>query len=113
MIAEAFMIERNVVQIPPEVELGDMLDALRDVYPPRHRMGITLFFTGLSGSGKSTIANALMSKLMEIGGRQISLLDGDIDWVCSDHACCKHELKVDAENPGDIWLAIKRRQISS
>ena len=37
-----------------------------------------MFFTGLSGSGKSTIANALMSKLMEIGGRQITLLDGDI-----------------------------------
>jgi sulfate adenylyltransferase len=37
-----------------------------------------VFFTGLSGSGKSTIANALMSKLMEIGGRPISLLDGDI-----------------------------------
>ena len=34
-----------------------------------------------------------------------SLLDNKIDWVCSDHACCKHEEKVDAENPGDIWLA--------
>ena len=34
-----------------------------------------------------------------------SLLDNKIDWVCSDHACCKHEDKVDAENPGDIWLA--------
>ena len=37
-----------------------------------------MFFTGLSGSGKSTIANALMTKLMEIGGRPVSLLDGDI-----------------------------------
>ena len=34
-----------------------------------------------------------------------SLLDNKIDWVCSDHACCKHEDKVDIENPGDIWLA--------
>ena len=34
-----------------------------------------------------------------------SLLDNKIDWVCSDHACCKHEDKVDVENPGDIWLA--------
>ncbi len=34
-----------------------------------------------------------------------NLLNGNLDWVCSDHACCKHELKVDLENPGDIWLA--------
>jgi allantoinase len=33
------------------------------------------------------------------------LLDGKLDWVCSDHACCKHELKVDTDNPTDIWLA--------
>jgi len=34
-----------------------------------------------------------------------SLLNGKLDWVCSDHACCRHELKVDVENPGSIWLA--------
>jgi allantoinase len=34
-----------------------------------------------------------------------NLLSGKLDWVCSDHACCKHELKVDAEYPADIWLA--------
>ena len=34
-----------------------------------------------------------------------SLLANNIDWVVSDHACCKHEDKVDVENPGDIWLA--------
>src|SRR5690606_24803985 len=44
----------------------------------RHRQGFTVFFTGLSGSGKSTIANALMVKLLEIGGRQVTLLDGDL-----------------------------------
>jgi sulfate adenylyltransferase len=37
-----------------------------------------VFFTGFSGSGKSTIANALMVKLMEMGGRPVTLLDGDI-----------------------------------
>ncbi len=37
-----------------------------------------MFFTGLSGSGKSTIANALMVKLLELGGRPVTLLDGDI-----------------------------------
>jgi allantoinase len=33
------------------------------------------------------------------------LLEGGIDWVCSDHACCKHEMKVDKKKPKDIWLA--------
>ena len=34
-----------------------------------------------------------------------TLLDGKLDWVCSDHACCKHEMKVDGQDPGNIWLA--------
>jgi allantoinase len=33
------------------------------------------------------------------------LVDGNLDWVCSDHACCKHEMKVDKKKSGDIWLA--------
>lgn len=33
------------------------------------------------------------------------LIAGDVDWVVSDHACCKAEVKVGAENPDDIWLA--------
>jgi sulfate adenylyltransferase len=37
-----------------------------------------VLFTGLSGSGKSTIANALMSKFLEMGGRPVTLLDGDL-----------------------------------
>jgi allantoinase len=33
------------------------------------------------------------------------LVEGNLDWVCSDHACCKHEMKVDQRKPKDIWLA--------
>ena len=51
---------------------------LRRSYPPRSRQGVTVFFTGLSGSGKSTIASALLVKLLEIGGRPVTLLDGDL-----------------------------------
>jgi sulfate adenylyltransferase len=51
---------------------------LRRTYPPRARRGFTVFFTGLSGSGKSTIANVLRAKLLEMGGRPVTLLDGDI-----------------------------------
>jgi allantoinase len=34
-----------------------------------------------------------------------ALLDGHIDWVCSDHACCRHEMKVDGSKPDDIFAA--------
>ncbi|HJP36489.1 MAG TPA: adenylyl-sulfate kinase, partial [Gammaproteobacteria bacterium] len=56
----------------------EVIAELRKTHPPRYRQGFTVFFTGLSGSGKSTIANALMVKLMELGGRQVTLLDGDV-----------------------------------
>ena len=46
--------------------------------PPRQRQGCTLLFAGLSGSGKSTIANALLVKLLELGGRRVTLLDGEV-----------------------------------
>jgi sulfate adenylyltransferase len=64
--------------IPPWFSYPDVLDALRKVYPPRHRMGITLFFTGLSGSGKSTLARIMYGKFIEDGKRPTTLLDGDI-----------------------------------
>jgi sulfate adenylyltransferase len=51
---------------------------LRRTSPPRKSQGFTVFFTGLSGSGKSTIANVLLVKLLEMGGRPVTLLDGDI-----------------------------------
>jgi len=51
---------------------------LRRSSPSRSRQGFTVFFTGLSGAGKSTIANVLLVKLLEMGGRHVTLLDGDI-----------------------------------
>jgi sulfate adenylyltransferase len=66
------------LDIPDWFSFADVVQELRRTHPPRHKQGFTVFFTGLSGSGKSTIANALMVKLMESGGRPISLLDGDI-----------------------------------
>jgi sulfate adenylyltransferase len=66
------------LEIPEWFSYPDVVAELRKSYPPRHRQGFTVFFTGLSGAGKSTIANALMVKLLELGSRRISLLDGDI-----------------------------------
>ncbi|GGT77288.1 adenylyl-sulfate kinase [Actinomadura citrea] len=46
--------------------------------PPKRSRGITVFFTGLSGSGKSTVARGLADALVERGGRTVTLLDGDV-----------------------------------
>jgi sulfate adenylyltransferase len=51
---------------------------LRRARPPRRDRGVVVFFTGLSGSGKSTIARALRDALAERGDRTVSLLDGDL-----------------------------------
>lgn len=58
------------LDIPPWFSFPEVMEVLRERYPPLNRQGFTLFFTGLSGSGKSTIANAVMTKLMEAGGRR-------------------------------------------
>jgi sulfate adenylyltransferase len=65
-------------EIPHWFTFPDVAKELKRSYPPRHRQGFTVFFTGLSGSGKSTIANALLVKFLEIGGRPVTLLDGDL-----------------------------------
>lgn len=52
-------------------------EILAEAYPPRHKQGICLWFTGLSGSGKSTTARVLSELLLE-AGRQVTELDGDI-----------------------------------
>ncbi|PWK50884.1 bifunctional sulfate adenylyltransferase/adenylylsulfate kinase [Pleionea mediterranea] len=66
------------LEIPDWFSYPDVVEELRKTKPPRHKQGVTIFFTGLSGAGKSTIANALMIKLLEIGNRPVTLLDGDL-----------------------------------
>ncbi|MFA9432278.1 adenylyl-sulfate kinase [Egicoccus sp. AB-alg2] len=51
---------------------------LRAAHPPRHDRGLVVLFTGLSGSGKSTVANALRGRLLERGDHRVTLLDGDL-----------------------------------
>jgi sulfate adenylyltransferase len=51
---------------------------LRRARPPRSERGLVVFLTGLSGSGKSTIARGLRDALSERGDRTVSLLDGDL-----------------------------------
>src|SRR6188472_2603718 len=66
------------LEIPDWFSFPQVVEELRKSKPARARQGFTVFFTGLSGSGKSTVANALMVKLMEMGGRPVTLLDGDV-----------------------------------
>ena len=65
-------------EIPAWFSFPEVVRELRKAYPPRSRQGFTLFFTGLSGSGKSTLAKIIYAKLLEAGGRPVTLLDGDI-----------------------------------
>jgi sulfate adenylyltransferase len=69
---------REGLDIPEWFSYPEIIDELRRTYPARHRQGFTVFFTGLSGAGKSTIANALLVKLLELGDRPVTLLDGDL-----------------------------------
>ncbi len=55
----------------------EVAEILAETYPPRHRQGICVWFTGLSGAGKSTTAEILLSLMLE-HGRPVTLLDGDI-----------------------------------
>ncbi len=65
-------------EIPDWFSYPDVVSELRKTHRPRDQQGFTVFMTGLSGSGKSTIANALMVRLLEMGGRPVTLLDGDL-----------------------------------
>ncbi|MBS1249814.1 MAG: putative bifunctional SAT/APS kinase [Chloroflexi bacterium] len=64
-------------QLPGWFTREETAQILRDTYPPKHKQGLCVWFTGLSGSGKSTIANALSPMLLE-RGRQATTLDGDV-----------------------------------
>ncbi|MBX6356975.1 MAG: adenylyl-sulfate kinase [Micromonosporaceae bacterium] len=81
------------LELKPE-EIDDLLDRgfplpewhtppavareLARVRPPRRHRGLVVFFTGLSGSGKSTIARGVADVLRETGDRTVTLLDGDV-----------------------------------
>ena len=65
------------VPLPAWFSRPEVAKILSESYPPRHRRGVCLWFTGLSGSGKSTTAEHIVSLLME-KGRNVTVLDGDV-----------------------------------
>ena len=71
-------ILRAGLEIPDWYTFPEVIEELRKAYPPKHKQGFTVFLTGLSGAGKSTIAQVLLSRFLEMGDRPVTLLDGDI-----------------------------------
>lgn len=64
-------------ELPEWFTRPEVARILLEAYPPRHRQGICVWFTGLSGAGKSTTAEILTTLLLELG-RRVTLLDGDV-----------------------------------
>ena len=69
---------KNGKRIPEWAAFPAVMDVLRKAYPSPSEQGFTVFMTGLSGAGKSTVAKVLYAKFQEIGKRPVTLLDGDI-----------------------------------
>jgi len=69
---------RSGRRIPEWASFPEVVAELQRAWPPPRRQGFTVFLTGLSGAGKSTIAKVLYSRFLEIGDRPVTLLDGDI-----------------------------------
>ncbi len=65
------------VDMPPWFARGEVAEVIAETYPPGHKQGFCVWFTGLSASGKSTTAEVLTVLLQELG-RQVTLLDGDV-----------------------------------
>jgi sulfate adenylyltransferase len=64
-------------RLPSWFTREEVAEILAETYPPRHRQGFCVWFTGLSGAGKSTTAE-ILTVLLQEAGRQVTLLDGDV-----------------------------------
>ena len=67
----------NGRQLPHWFTRPEVAEILSESYPPRHKQGLCIWFTGLNGAGKSTTAEVLTQLLLE-HGRQVTVLDGDV-----------------------------------
>lgn len=98
------------LDIPEWFSFPEVVAELRRTHPPLDQRGFTVFFTGLSGSGKSTIANALMVKLLEMGGRRVTLLDGDLvrKNLSSELGFSKHDRDLNIQRIGYVASEITK-----
>jgi sulfate adenylyltransferase len=103
---------REGLEIPQWFSYPEVIAELRRSYPPRSRQGFTVFFTGLSGAGKSTIAQVLTASLMEIGTRPVTLLDGDIvrKNLSSELGFSKHDRDLNIRRIGFVASEITKNR---
>lgn len=101
---------REGKEIPEWFSYPEVVEILRRRYPPRSQQGFTVFFTGLPSSGKSTIAQVLMAKLMEIGTRPVTLLDGDIvrKYLSSELGFSKRDRDINIKRIGFVASEITK-----
>ena len=97
-------------EIPHWYSFPEVVACIRQSFPPRNMKGFTVFFTGLSGSGKSTLAKALSIKMRELGGRSVSLLDGDVvrQNLSSELGFSKHDRNLNIIRIGFVASEIAR-----
>lgn len=74
-LREALLHEKP---IPDWFSFPEIIDELRQSYLPKHKKGFTIFFTGLSGAGKSVLSQALLAKFKNIGIKHVTILDSDV-----------------------------------
>lgn len=101
---------RDGRELPAWFTYPEVATELRRTYRPRYQQGAVVFFTGLSGAGKSTIANALMVKLLELGNRTVTLLDGDVvrQHLSSELGFSKHDRNLNVERIGFVASEIAK-----
>lgn len=68
---------QNGKPLPAWFTRPEVAEILAETYPPRHKQGVCIWFTGLSGAGKSTTAE-ILTVLLQEHGRQVTVLDGDV-----------------------------------
>ena len=68
---------QNGKPLPSWFTRPEVAEILAETYPPRHKQGVCIWFTGLSGAGKSTTAE-ILTVLLQEHGRQVTVLDGDV-----------------------------------
>ena len=98
------------IELPAWFSFDSVLREMRKVIKVRYHQGFTVFFTGISGSGKSTIAHALLVKLHEVTVRSITLLDGDVvrHFLSSDLGFSKRDRDLNIMRIGFVATEITR-----
>ncbi len=100
------------LDIPEWFSFPEVVEELRRTYPPRHKQGFTVFFTGLPGAGKSTIAKILYVRFMELRDRPVTLLDGDIvrKYLSSELTYSKEHREINVRRIGFVASEITKNR---